>query len=39
VTMIPILVGTNYQIYTEDQSDTNNTWRVETNFASSGIFW
>ena len=32
VTMSPTLVGTNYQIYTHDQSDTNNTWRVEANF-------
>jgi hypothetical protein len=32
VTMSPTLVGTNYQIYTHEQSDTNNTWRVETNF-------
>ena len=32
VTMRPTLVGTNYQIYTQDQSSTNNPWRVETNF-------
>ena len=32
VTMNPTLVGTNYQIYTEDQTDTTHTWRVETNF-------
>jgi hypothetical protein len=32
VTLSNTLVGSNYQIYTRLQSDTNNTWIVETNF-------
>ncbi len=32
VTMTNTAVGTNYQIYTHDHSDTNSTWIVETSF-------
>jgi len=34
-TITPTLVGTNYQIYSHDESDTNNTWIVETNFVGT----
>jgi hypothetical protein len=34
-TITPTLVGTNYQIYSHDTSDTNNTWVVETNFVGT----
>jgi hypothetical protein len=35
VMMSNTVVGTNYQLYTRNYGDPNNTWRVETNFVGT----
>ena len=37
VTMSNTVAGSNYQIYSQERGDTNDTWIVETNFIGSNL--
>ncbi len=37
VTMSNTIAGSNYQIYSQERGDTNDTWIVETNFIGSNL--
>ncbi len=37
VTMSNTIAGSNYQIYSQERGDTNDTWIVETNFIGSNV--